>query len=373
VSAPSTYLPYDLPLWLSQTLRHSARRAAVSRRRSIIWGCSLLALRPRPGMTPSRARVSLALRWRLPRSGDVATRERLAFLTANHVSSQQAPKPAATPPSNRDTSRIRAQTLGSTTGVPAAPTPTLLPATRPLNRERSGIRSQPIVSSLGISGTPGIPDWNRLPPRAGRRGRRSAPAVLGPQMVSLSAPYRPLSPIVRRPETREVQPRLSAWAPINAQASDASVTGPGLPPCSTYRKPGVASGPPDPVKSVDPLLPLRGSPHQQPTGGRLAPGGGAFEPSALPELMRGTARFTWHPAALAAVWPRVTRLIEREVVRRVAAAESPAFTGELARPSGQPSVAPDTTPEVTDRMVAQVVTRLRALAREERFRAGRLR
>ena len=79
------------------------------------------------------------------------------------------------------------------------------------------------------------------------------------------------------------------------------------------------------------------------------------------------------PGMVATVWPQLTRLVEREVTRRTrAAAPAPAPPAEAAR-SSAPPVPAGLSPEVTDRMVAQVITRLRALAREERFRAGRLR
>jgi hypothetical protein len=326
VSAPSTYLPYDLPLWLSQTLRHSARRAAVNPRRSIIWGCSLLALRPRPWMTPSRARASLLLRWH-----DLSEGERLPGHVPAPVTLREAQKPGL--------------------GVASSP------------RAPSSIRAQALAIGAGTSPAPAMPNWSRVTCSAGRRQRRSAhsAALLGPHMLSSPSPHHSTSSGLRRAEHPKAEPGLSAPGPANNRPRDASVALPGLTPSSDTRK--QEKNGPDP-KTPDPIPPIRRAP-------RVAAAGIPFEPSLPPELVHRP--FAWHPAVLAAVWPRVTRLIEREVVRRAASAEPSAFTGELARPAGQSSVAPDTTPEVTDRMVAQVVTRLRALAREERFRAGRLR
>jgi hypothetical protein len=341
VSAPNTYLPYDLPLWLSRTLRRSARRAGPNRRCSIVWGCSLLTLRPRSWMTPSSARASLALRWRLPQGSDLPTRERIALPVPPHVASQQQKPAAVAPPSRRETSWIRAQAM---------------------------------ATSAGTLGAPAMPNWNRVPRSAGRRDRRHArsPTLLGPQMLSCSTPYRPISPGLPRPEPRVEQLVLPARTPANNQPSNASVTGPGFSSSSNKRKQRVATGTPDPVESVDPLPPIRGASHQTKSR-RVAAAGGLFEPLPLPEPVHLTGPLAWHPAVMAAVWPRVTRLIEREIARRAAAAEPSAFPAEPARLGGQPPVATDAAPEVTDRMVAQVLTRLRAVAREERFRAGRLR
>jgi hypothetical protein len=83
---------------------------------------------------------------------------------------------------------------------------------------------------------------------------------------------------------------------------------------------------------------------------------------------------TWRPrpVTLAAVRTSVAQLVEAEIARRLPAADA------AAAPSASPATAPRvdhsvTAPVITDRLVVQLMTRLRALAQEERFRAGHLR
>jgi hypothetical protein len=77
---------------------------------------------------------------------------------------------------------------------------------------------------------------------------------------------------------------------------------------------------------------------------------------------------------MATVWIRLSQLVERVIAQRLPAAGAPPSPPATSSPAASLG---DRTPEqnvpVTDRLVIQVMTRMRTLAREEWFRAGRLR
>jgi len=85
---------------------------------------------------------------------------------------------------------------------------------------------------------------------------------------------------------------------------------------------------------------------------------------------------TWRPPTLATVWTRVSEIVEKAIRRHLPASDAPPPAAAASSPpaaprAGQVAAAPAVA--ITDRLVVQLMTRMRALAREERFRAGQLR
>ena len=74
---------------------------------------------------------------------------------------------------------------------------------------------------------------------------------------------------------------------------------------------------------------------------------------------------------LAAVRNEVSALVERAVAKEVASRPAEASPQTSSPPAPARTAPPPVV--VTDQMVAQIASKLRVLAREERFRAGRLR
>ncbi len=204
-----------------------------------------------------------------------------------------------------------------------------------------------------------LPNWSWLPIGARHRARlaaQSAGPLLGSQLVHSSTLR---GAATRVPAANDPVQSLRAGQPAAVtRHSGGQVEGPGQAgPAPAYRSRGRRG-----ERGV--------SARSEPIAAQACHAAGVL---ASPTARQPAQLLAWRPGMVATVWPQLTRLVEREVTRRTrAAAPAPAPPAEAAR-SSAPPVPAGLSPEVTDRMVAQVITRLRALAREERFRAGRLR
>ncbi len=77
---------------------------------------------------------------------------------------------------------------------------------------------------------------------------------------------------------------------------------------------------------------------------------------------------------LATSWTRVSQMIERLMGQRLSpAGNAPAPSASSPAASVSDRTRVEQIVPVTDRLVIQIMTRMRSLVREERFRAGRLR
>jgi len=255
-----------------------------------------------------------------------------------------------------------------------------------------------------------LPDWSRLPRNAARRSRRrSAPEPVMPSQI-----VRRVSSVVsgrrsdevaragtlrheiaartvesRRTELVSAPRRLpqiasspdntSGRRPRVATGTDARFLPPTAQPrpdraLSQSRIPALTSltvrlgALPDPLRHGWVSSPAVSSPVASRITGKM--------PAHRTHTDEAERHLTWRPATLATVWTRVSEIVEKTIRRHLpasdappppAAAPSPPAAARAGQVAGAPAVA------ITDRLVVQLMTRMRALAREERFRAGHLR
>jgi hypothetical protein len=243
-----------------------------------------------------------------------------------------------------------------------------------------------------------LPDWSRLPRNAARRSRRrSAHAPVAPSQVvqrvsSVAASRR--SDEMARGGTRRHE-LLARWSPPVAASPD-NTSGPRPRGATVTDAPALAPparARPDPVPShsrnseLTPLT-VRLVPFPDPLRPRWvsSPAGSSAPASRITgetpayRTHRGDAaeghHLTWRPPTLATVWTRVSEIVEKEIRRHLLASDAPPAPAAAPSTPGAPRAGPVAAPPVvaiTDRLVGQLMTRMRALAREERFRAGHLR
>jgi hypothetical protein len=360
VAEASVFAAYDVPIRLARTLRGSIRRAARRRRLGLVPGCALLGLRAKRGGTPAGARTAYALPWRLPHSGS---------------------EPGAPSASQR----VVARQAGSRMTVVSSPS-----------------------AKTSITAFAWLPDWSRLPRNAARRSRRrSAQALVVPsqivQRVSSVGASRRSDEVARAGTLRhEIHARtlesrraelVGAPRRLPQIASSADITSGPRPRDATGTDgrvlPPTAQPRPDRAPSqswmpdLTPLtLGLVAFPHpprsrwvsppaaSSPTASRSMreiPGHGTH-----PDAAGGGHHLIWRPTTLATVWTRVSEIVEKEINRHLPASDAPPAAAPAAAPRAAEVAAPPAV-AITDRLVVQLMTRMRALAREERFRAGQLR
>ena len=321
MAASSVYPAYDVPLRLARTLRRSVRRAGLTRRFRLVPGCPLLGLRARHWARSSSARGSLAFEWRLP-----TERDGIVHTTVANPPAPRRPQERGTQP----------RALRQTIVEPPQPAPT---------------------SALAA-----LPDWTRVPRNAGRRARRQMAAsgpLLGAQMVPSRMVHRQTPNSIA---TREQSQRSSG--PATTPARTALLE-------QAYTRDVAASDAgvrQESARASQASVSLGARVSRRGRGDASRGGLASSAPLALRPL-------TWHPASLTAVWPRVAQLVQREVTRQVPGAVAGHTPADAARPVPVQPVTHDGDRggSVSERLVVQVMHRLKALAREERFRAGHLR
>lgn len=375
-STPVRYLPYELPLRLASALRHAARLAHRRLRRHWVPGGRLVCGGRRP-WARAEGRAGGALAWRSLRStpGAVlraASPSEIARRIYSHweqVVRQGAPL--------REPHAARRKRPGGAASAPA---------------ETAGLKKEAVPAVGGVA--PGLLVWTRIR-RRGTLAARGATPLPGALLVGRQASARLISGIqaagltpaparklvIPAPALAPVGPaRALIGVPAGAPAPEGS-RGTRPPSLGTgpWRSPGLVTGrpaPPLPGRLEAPgLVPSRAGRRS------LAPAG---EPGLVPaerrlgaeaEIEPSGSRLAWKRPALAASWPALERLVERTVAREIGTwrHEPPPSAAPVqlrgAGPEG-PRVAPLV---VTEQMVVQLVSRLRALAREERFRSGRRR
>jgi hypothetical protein len=337
VAASSSYLPFEVPLRVNRGLCRQARRRSLSRGMTSVWGCPLLGMRTRSRRTPASVRAALALHWR------------------------------------------RQQRSGPSPQAPA------LSATRTATRESTLASDRP--ATIASTGSSALPAWGQLPRSARRRERRdlcSAVLLLGPQLVQRGTAPGPLLSVARMTAhlavTGATVSAARSCSPISAKPAPpvaAAISSGSLNQDSTSSRPSPENSPGQASRQANrqepSAAPVR-RPLVQSRPRAAAPIPATSEIKAPAAIVHRSAGLLWRPAAIAAVWPQLRRMVEREVARRAETAlAAPALRAEPVRNGTHTAAEAARPPEVTDRLVAQIITRMRTLAREERFRAGRLR
>ncbi len=331
----SLYVAYDVPLRLAWILRRAARRGTMRHRPRLVPGCALLSLRPRRGHSATSWRAADVLPWRFP--PPPLSQERGPVRVSERISERLIVQPGLALAFLLDWSRVTRSAVRRSRRqlLNAPPVPSQMVRRTPVGAPKresgeaarlSSIRRDVIAHrvELKTKSVPPIPTPSQRAPRpVVARGEMSAAAVSG--VLALASPAL----------------QLVGYEP--SRLLDAGVAA------------AARSAPARPVARP----PLESRAHRASRG-------------ETPQAMMWRPR----PTTIATVRSSIEQLVAVEVKRRLAAStetSAPAAPSSHASQPAAPAGQAAANPVITDGLVVQLLTRLRALAREERFRAGHLR